>query len=64
MEGLLLLPLLPLLLLETDRDLSLYLNQTASYKLHLIYPEGGAYLSQPSATINSTNYFPRRFNTS
>ena len=43
--------------IKLDRDLSAYLNQTATYKLHLIYPEGGAYLSQPTATINSTTYY-------
>ena len=43
--------------IKLDRDLSSYLNQTASYKLHLVYPKGGAYLSQPTATINSTTYY-------
>jgi len=43
--------------IKTDRDLSVYLNQTAAYKLHLIYPKGGAYLAQPTATINSTTYY-------
>lgn len=44
-------------IIRTDRDLGLYLNQTATYKLHLIYPKGGAYLAQPTATINSTTYY-------
>ena len=43
--------------IKTDRDLSTYLNQTAAYKLHLIYPKGGAYLAQPTAIINSTTYY-------
>ena len=42
--------------IKTDRDLTSYLNNTDSFDLHLIYPSGGAYLSQPLATINSTNY--------
>jgi len=43
--------------IKLDRDLSTYLSQTATYKLHLVYPKGGAYLSQPTATINSTTYY-------
>ena len=27
---------------------------TDNFDLHLIYPSGGAYLGQPTATINST----------
>ena len=42
--------------IKTDRDLTSYLNNTDSFKLNLIYPSGGAYLSQPLATINSTDY--------
>jgi predicted phage tail protein len=42
----------------TDRDVSgVIAGTTANYKLHLIYPSGGAYLSQPSAVINSTTYY-------
>ena len=43
--------------IKTDRDLGTYLNQTAAYKLHLIYPKGGAYLAQPTAIINSTTHY-------
>ena len=43
-------------IIRTDRDLTSYLNNTDSFKLNLIYPSGGAYLTQPLATINSTNY--------
>ena len=42
--------------IKTDRDLTSYLNNTDSFELNLIYPSGGAYLAQPLATINSTNY--------
>jgi len=42
--------------IKTDRDLTSYLNNTDAFELHLIYPSGGAYLAQPLATINSTNY--------
>ena len=42
--------------IKTDRDISGFLNQNDNFDLHLIYPKGGAYLSQQSATINSTNY--------
>ena len=42
--------------IKTDRDISGFLNQTDNFDLHLIYPSGGAYLSQTDATINSTNY--------
>ena len=42
--------------IKTDRDLTSYLNSNDTFKLHLIYPSGGAYLTQPRATINSTNY--------
>ena len=42
--------------IKTDRDLTSYLNETDSFNLNLIYPSGGAYLTQPLATINSTNY--------
>ena len=42
--------------IKTDRDLTSYLNGTDSFNLNLIYPSGGAYLAQPLATINSTNY--------
>ena len=42
--------------IRTDRDISGFLNETDNFDLHLIYPSGGAYLSQQSATINSTNY--------
>ncbi len=41
---------------KTDRDISGFLNQNDNFDLHLIYPSGGAYLTQTSATINSTNY--------
>ena len=37
-----------------DRAVTLASNTT--YTLHLVYPAGGAYLEQDSATINSTNY--------
>lgn len=38
-------------------DRSVALNtSTKSYTLNLIFPKGGAYLSQDKATINSTNY--------
>ena len=40
--------------IETDRALSL--NGTDNFDLHLIYPSGGAYIAQPTATINSTDY--------
>ena len=43
-------------IIRTDRDLTSYLNGTDSFEVNLIYPSGGAYLSQPLATINSTNY--------
>jgi len=43
--------------IKTDRDLTSFINANDNFKLHLIYPEGGAYLSQPRATINSTDYF-------
>ena len=38
-----------------DREISLN-TSTKAYVLNLIYPKGGAYLSQDKATINSTNY--------
>ena len=37
-----------------DRAVTLAANTT--YKLHLVYPTGGAYLEQDAATINSTAY--------
>ena len=40
--------------IKTDRDLSSTLNGTDNFDLHLIYPNSGAYLGQPTATINST----------
>jgi hypothetical protein len=43
-------------IIKTDRDLTSFLNSTDNFKLHLIYPSGGAYLAQPLATINSTTY--------
>ena len=43
-------------IIRTDRDLTSYLNETDTFNLNLIYPSGGAYLTQPLATINSTNY--------
>ena len=42
--------------IKTDRDLSSTLNANNNYKLHLIYPSGGAYLTQEVATINSVVY--------
>ena len=41
-------------IIRPDRDLSSTLNGTDNFDLHLIYPSGGAYLGQPTATINST----------
>jgi len=38
-----------------DREISLN-TSTKAYKLNLIFPKGGAYLSQEKATINSTDY--------
>ena len=38
-----------------DRNISLN-TSTKAYKLNLIFPKGGAYLSQEKATINSTDY--------
>ena len=43
-------------IVRTDRDLTSFLNNSDNFKLHLIYPSGGAYLAQPLATINSTSY--------
>ena len=43
-------------IIKTDRDLTSFLNNDDNFKLHLIYPNGGAYLTQPLATINSINY--------
>ena len=43
-------------IIRTDRDLTSFLNNDDNFKLHLIYPNGGAYLTQPLATINSINY--------
>ena len=40
--------------IRPDRDLSSTLNTDDNFDLHLIYPSGGAYLGQPTATINST----------
>ena len=34
-------------IIRTDRDLTSYLNNTDSFKLNLIYPNGCAYLTQP-----------------
>ena len=42
--------------IKTDRDISGFLNESDNFDLHLIYPKGGAYLAQQSATINSTSY--------
>ena len=42
--------------IKTDRDVTGFLNADDAFKLHLIYPSGGCYLSQTSATINSTSY--------
>ena len=42
--------------IKTDRDVSSYLNNDDAFTLNLIYPSGGAYLSQPTATINSVVY--------
>ncbi len=42
--------------IKTDRDISSFLNTTDNFNLHLIYPLGGAYLTQQSATINSVDY--------
>ena len=42
--------------IKTDRDISSFLNTTDNFNLHLIYPKGGAYLTQQSATINSVDY--------
>ena len=43
-------------IIRTDRDLTSFLNNDDNFKLHLIYPSGGAYLAQPIATINSVTY--------
>ena len=43
-------------IIRTDRDLTSYLNTDDTFKLNLVYPSGGCYLTQASATINSTNY--------
>ena len=40
----------------TDRDLSSTISASNNYQLHLIYPSGGAYLTQQTATINSVVY--------
>ena len=42
--------------IKTDRDITSFLDGTNIFKLHLIYPSGGCYLSQSSATINSVDY--------
>ena len=42
--------------IKTDRNLTSFLNNDDNFKLHLIYPNGGAYLAQPTAIINSTTY--------
>ena len=42
--------------IRTDRDLSSTLVSANNYELHLIYPSGGAYLTQQTATINSVVY--------
>ena len=42
--------------IKTDRDLSSTLDSNNNYELHLIYPSGGAYLTQETATINSVVY--------
>lgn len=43
--------------IKTDRDITSFLDGTNTFKLHLIYPNGGCYLSQPSATINGVTYY-------
>ena len=42
--------------IKVDRDLTSYINGTDNFYLSLIYPEGGAYLMEETATINSVVY--------
>ena len=43
--------------IKTDRDLTGSINGTDNFYLSIIKPEGGAYLMEETATINSTTYF-------
>ena len=42
--------------IKVDRDLTSYINGTDNFYLSLVYPEGGAYLMEETATINSVVY--------